>query len=376
MKCDRINFIISWTNAHKFRKDTENQAGRMERMQPVYERFIENPDFTKPDFIELIKCAEDPEAVRRLKEEAVRIREIYYGKKVFTRGLIEYTNYCKNDCYYCGIRKSNTNAKRYRLTEDEIMACCENGYELGFRTFVLQGGEDAYYTDDRMVAIIKKIKEAYPECALTLSIGEKSYESYKRFREAGADRYLLRHETANEEHYRKLHPEKMSLAVRKNCLYDLKKLGYQVGAGMMVGSPYQTTEDLAEDLVFLKELQPEMVGIGPFIPHHDTQFAKEPAGSVEMTLFLLAVIRILLPKVLLPATTALGTMDPLGREKGLQAGANVVMPNLSPVKNRKQYELYDNKICTGEEAAECRGCMGRRVASVGYELVTERGDAV
>lgn len=214
------------------------------------------------------------EAVRRLKEEAVRIREIYYGKKVFTRGLIEYTNYCKNDCYYCGIRKSNTNAKRYRLTEDEIMACCENGYELGFRTFVLQGGEDAYYTDDRMVAIIKKIKEAYPECALTLSIGEKSYESYKRFREAGADRYLLRHETANEEHYRKLHPEKMSLAVRKNCLYDLKKLGYQVGAGMMVGSPYQTTEDLAEDLVFLKELQPEMVGIGPFIPHHDTQFSK------------------------------------------------------------------------------------------------------
>lgn len=376
MKCDRINFIISWTNAHKFRKDTENQAGRMERMKPVYERFIENPDFTKPDFVELIKCAEDPEAVRRLKEEAVRIREIYYGKKVFTRGLIEYTNYCKNDCYYCGIRKSNTNAKRYRLTEDEIMACCENGYELGFRTFVLQGGEDAYYTDDRMVEIIKKIKEAYPECALTLSIGEKSYESYKRFREAGADRYLLRHETANEEHYRKLHPEKMSLAVRKNCLYDLKKLGYQVGAGMMVGSPYQTTEDLAEDLVFLKELQPEMVGIGPFIPHHDTQFAKEPAGSVEMTLFLLAVIRILLPKVLLPATTALGTMDPLGREKGLQVGANVVMPNLSPVKNRKQYELYDNKICTGEEAAECRGCMGRRVASVGYELVTERGDAV
>ena len=376
MKCDRINFMISWTNAHKFRKDTENQAGRMERMKPVYERFIENPDFTKSEFVELIKCAEDPEAVRRLKEEAVRIREIYYGKKVFTRGLIEYTNYCKNDCYYCGIRKSNTNAKRYRLTEDEIMACCENGYELGFRTFVLQGGEDAYYTDDRMVAIINKIKEAYPECALTLSIGEKSYESYKRFREAGADRYLLRHETANEEHYRKLHPEKMSLAVRKNCLYDLKKLGYQVGAGMMVGSPYQTTEDLAEDLVFLKELQPEMVGIGPFIPHHDTQFAKEPAGSVEMTLFLLAVIRILLPKVLLPATTALGTMDPLGREKGLQAGANVVMPNLSPVKNRKQYELYDNKICTGEEAAECRGCMGRRVASVGYELVTERGDAV
>ena len=345
-------------------------------MKPIYEKFIENQDLTKEEFVELIKFADNPEAAGRLKEEAVRIREQYYGKKVFTRGLIEYTNYCRNDCYYCGIRKSNQNATRYRLTEDEIMACCENGYELDFRTFVLQGGEDAYYTDDKMVNIIRRIKEAYPDCALTLSIGEKSFESYKRFREAGADRYLLRHETANEQHYRKLHPEKMSLANRKNCLYDLKKLGYQVGAGFMVGSPYQTAETLAEDLMFLKELNPEMVGIGPFIPHHDTMFAEEPAGSVELTLYLLAVIRILLPKVLLPATTALGTMDPRGRDKGLQAGANVVMPNLSPVKNRKLYELYDNKICTGEEAAECRGCMGRRVASVGYELVTERGDAV
>ena len=343
-------------------------------MKPVYERFIENPDFTKSEFVELIKCAEDPEAVRRLKEEAVRIREIYYGKKVFTRGLIEYTNYCKNDCYYCGIRKSNTNAKRYRLTEDEIMACCENGYELGFRTFVLQGGEDAYYTDDRMVAIIKKIKEAYPECALTLSIGEKSYESYKRFREAGADRYLLRHETANEEHYRKLHPEKMSLAVRKNCLYDLKKLGYQVGAGMMVGSPYQTTEDLAEDLVFLKELQPEMVGIGPFIPHKDTVFAKETGGSLDLTLNLVAMLRLMNPNAMIPATTAVGTIDPRGREKAILSGANVVMPNLSPVSVRKNYMLYDNKLCTGDEAAECRKCLDARIRSIGYEIVTDRGD--
>ena len=343
-------------------------------MKPVYERFIENPDFTKSEFVELIKCAEDPEAVRRLKEEAVRIREIYYGKKVFTRGLIEYTNYCKNDCYYCGIRKSNTNAKRYRLTEDEIMACCENGYELGFRTFVLQGGEDAYYTDDRMVAIIKKIKEAYPECALTLSIGEKSYESYKRFREAGADRYLLRHETANEEHYRKLHPEKMSLAVRKNCLYDLKKLGYQVGAGMMVGSPYQTTENLAEDLVFLKELQPEMVGIGPFIPHKDTVFAKETGGSLDLTLNLVAMLRLMNPNAMIPATTAVGTIDPRGREKAILSGANVVMPNLSPVSVRKNYMLYDNKLCTGDEAAECRKCLDARIRSIGYEIVTDRGD--
>lgn len=345
-------------------------------MKPIYEKFIENPDLTKEELVELIKCTDNPEAVNRLKEEAVRIRTQYYGNKVFTRGLIEYTNYCRNDCYYCGIRKSNQNVTRYRLTEDEIMACCENGYELDFRTFVLQGGEDAYYTDDKMVRIIRRIKENYPDCALTLSIGEKSFESYKRFKEAGADRYLLRHETANEEHYGKLHPANMSLTNRKNCLYDLKKLGYQVGAGFMVGSPYQTEETLAEDLIFLKELKPEMVGIGPFIPHHDTMFAQEAAGSVDLTLYLLSVIRILLPKVLLPATTALGTMDPRGREKGIQAGANVVMPNLSPVKNRKLYDLYDNKICTGEEAAECRGCMGRRVASVGCELVTDRGDAV
>lgn len=345
-------------------------------MKPIYEKFIENPDLTKEELVELIKCADNPEAVNRLKEEAVRIRTQYYGNKVFTRGLIEYTNYCRNDCYYCGIRKSNQNATRYRLTEDEIMACCENGYELDFRTFVLQGGEDAYYTDDKMVRMIRRIKENYPDCALTLSIGEKSFESYKRFKEAGTDRYLLRHETANAEHYGKLHPANMSLANRKNCLYDLKKLGYQVGAGFMVGSPYQTEETLAEDLIFLKELKPEMVGIGPFIPHHDTMFAQEAAGSVDLTLYLLSVIRILLPKVLLPATTALGTMDPRGREKGIQAGANVVMPNLSPVKNRKLYDLYDNKICTGEEAAECRGCMGRRVASVGCELVTDRGDAV
>lgn len=256
------------------------------------------------------------------------------------------------------------------------MDCCENGYGLGFRTFVLQGGEDPFFTDERMTEIIREIKTRYPDCALTLSIGERSFESYRRFREAGADRYLLRHETADEAHYRKLHPENLTLANRKRCLRDLKALGYQVGAGFMVGSPGQTSAELAEDLCFLEELQPEMVGIGPFIPHHETPFAEAEAGSADLTLFLLSVIRILLPKVLLPATTALGTLDPRGREKGLLAGANVVMPNLSPVKNRKQYDLYDNKICTGEEAAECRECLAHRVESVGYRLVTERGDAV
>lgn len=345
-------------------------------MEKIAQKFLENQNLKKEEFVELIRCADDPETREALAERAVEIRKKYYGDKVYTRGLIEFTNYCKNNCYYCGIRRDNRNAKRYRLTEEEILACCKNGYELGFRTFVLQGGEDPYYTDERMEQIIRSMKEKYPECAVTLSIGERSMESYRRFREAGADRYLLRHETADEVHYRTLHPEEMSLQNRLECLRNLKALGYQVGAGFMVGSPNQTVECLAEDLLFLKDLEPQMVGIGPFIPHHDTVFAKEPSGSVDLTIYLLSVIRILLPKVLLPATTALGTMDPRGREKGLAVGANVVMPNLSPVKNRKQYELYDNKICTGEEAAECRGCLSRRVESVGYHLVSDRGDAV
>lgn len=332
---------------------------------------------TKEEFAELIEDAEAEEEIRQsLKKEAVRLRKKYYGLDVYTRGLIEFTNYCRNDCYYCGIRRSNRNAVRYRLTKKEILDCCENGYELGFRTFVLQGGEDMYYTDERMADIVRAIRKRYPDCAITLSIGERSYESYKFFREAGADRYLLRHETASEDLYRSLHPAKMSLAERKQCLYNLRELGYQVGAGFMVGPPGQSVSDLAEDLVFLKELNPHMVGIGPFIPHHDTRYAGEPAGSVDRTLLLLSIIRILLPKVLLPATTALGTMDPLGREKGLAAGANVIMPNLSPVKYRKEYELYDNKICTGEEAAECRDCLARRVESVGCRLVSERGDSL
>lgn len=345
-------------------------------MQKAAEKFLENTDLTKAEFISLIECAYDPETVRILAEEAVRIRREHYGDKVYTRGLIEFTSYCKNDCYYCGIRRSNKNAGRYRLSREEILACCENGYELGFRTFVLQGGEDMWFTDDRLEEIIRDIRGAYPDCAITLSVGEKSFESYKRFRKAGADRYLLRHETADEEHYGKLHPSSMNLKNRMRCLYDLKSLGYQVGAGFMVGSPGQTVECLAEDMLFLKELKPQMVGIGPFIPHHDTVFAEERAGSVELTLFLLSVIRILLPKVLLPATTALGTMDPQGREKGLLAGANVVMPNLSPLKNRKLYDLYDNKISTGEEAAEGRALLAKRVESVGFRLVNERGDAV
>lgn len=339
------------------------------------EKLITNHRLSKEEYIILLKNWKDPAIQKRLQEEASRLREQYYGNKIYVRGLIEFSNYCKNNCYYCGIRRGNQKAKRYRLTKEEILECCRYGHVLGFRTFVLQGGEDPYYTDERICDIVSSIKKEHPDSAVTLSIGEKSYESYEAFRKAGADRYLLRHETACPAHYGKLHPEEMQLSVRKQCLRDLKKLGFQTGAGMMIGSPGQTVETLAEDLLFLEELQPEMVGIGPFIPHHDTPFAKEPAGSVELTLFLLSVVRILLPEVLLPATTALGTMDENGREKGICHGANVVMPNLSPLQNRKNYELYDHKICTGEEAAEGLKQLEKRVASVHCSIDFSRGDA-
>lgn len=309
-----------------------------------------------------------------LFEKARSVTNRNFGNRIYVRGLIEFTNYCKNDCFYCGIRKSNRNAKRYRLTKEEILSCCENGYSLGFRTFVLQGGEDQFYTDDKITDLVFSIKKAYPDCAVTLSIGEKSEEAYRRFREAGADRYLLRHETANPEHYGKLHPPELSLANRMRCLEQLKGLGYQTGTGFMVDSPYQTTENLAEDLLFIKRFDPQMVGIGPFVPHHDTPFADFPAGKLERTLHLISILRLMLPNALLPATTALGTIHPEGREKGILAGANVVMPNLSPVGVRKKYELYDNKICTGEEAAECRFCLQNRMRKIGYEIVVDRGD--
>lgn len=309
-----------------------------------------------------------------LFEKARNVREKFYGKDVYMRGLIEFSNYCKNDCLYCGIRKSNLKANRYRLTKEEILDCCKEGYELGFRTFVLQGGEDMFFTDDVICGIVGEIKSNYPDCAVTLSIGEKSYESYKAYFDAGADRYLLRHETADNDHYGKLHPPQMSAENRKRCLYDLKKIGFQVGAGFMVGSPYQTEENLAEDMLFLKELEPHMVGIGPFISHKDTPFAHENSGTLELTLFMLGLVRLTLPKVLLPATTALGTIHPKGREKGILAGANVVMPNLSPTAVREKYMLYDNKICTGDESAQCRMCMQKRIESIGYKLVISKGD--
>jgi len=342
-------------------------------MTNLIDKLFETQNLLPEEFKELI-LGRTPELAKYLFEKSTQVRFIHYDHDVYIRGLIEFTNYCKNDCYYCGIRKSNQNADRYRLTEEEILECCKSGYELGFRTFVLQGGEDGYFTDDKLVNIIRAIKSLYSECAITLSLGERSHESYQKLYEAGADRYLLRHETANNDHYKRLHPENMTLENRKACLFDLKKIGYQVGCGFMVGSPYQTVDTLVEDLLFIKELQPHMVGIGPFIPHHDTPFAGQVGGTLELTLFMLGLVRLMLPQVLLPSTTALGTIDPMGREQGILAGANVVMPNLSPTTVREKYMLYDNKICTGDEAAECRFCMQKRMEGIGYEVVVSRGD--
>lgn len=324
--------------------------------------------------LRFLLSTEDEKVIAELSRCARETAQSIYGKKVYIRGLIEFTNYCKNDCFYCGIRRSNCKAERYRLTKEQILSCCETGYELGFRTFVLQGGEDLYYTDERICEIVSAIKDRYPDCAVTLSIGEKARESYQAYFDAGADRFLLRHETADVEHYGKLHPSEMSLENRKRCLWDLKEIGYQTGCGFMVGSPYQTIETIYEDLMFIRELKPEMVGIGPFIPQQDTPFGNQKAGTLQMTLRLLSVIRLIHPNVLLPSTTALGTIHPQGREMGILAGANVVMPNLSPVDVREKYKLYDNKICTGDEAAECRYCMQKRMENIGYEVVTERGD--
>ena len=317
------------------------------------------------------RTEEDEELARQL---ARKCTEKYYGRGVYTRGLIEFTNYCKNNCHYCGIQRGNQEVERYRLSKEEILSCCEEGYRLGFRTFVLQGGEDPYFTDEKIVEIVQTIKKAFPDCAVTLSIGEKSRASYEKYFLAGADRYLLRHETADKEHYQYLHPKELSWEHRMRCLKDLKDIGFQVGCGFMVGSPHQTAKTLAKDLYFIQEFQPDMCGIGPFIPQHATVFAKETAGTLHDTLFLLSLLRLIHPNMLIPATTALGTIDKRGRELGILSGANVLMPNLSPTAVRKKYLLYDNKICTGDESAQCRACLSRRMESIGAHLLVDRGD--
>ncbi|WP_461815747.1 [FeFe] hydrogenase H-cluster radical SAM maturase HydE [Faecalimonas sp.] len=344
-------------------------------MKQLIQKLKETQTLTKKEWRTLIEHR-TLELSEYLFSEAREVQKHYYGNRVYIRGLIEFTNFCKNDCFYCGIRKSNPHICRYRLTKEDILKCCQIGYPLGFRTFVLQGGEDGFFTDEKIIDIVSSIKSNYPDCAITLSIGEKSYDSYKAFFDAGADRFLLRHETYSTEHYRKLHPHTLHAKNRQQCLWDLKDIGYQVGTGFMVGSPYQTTENLVEDMLFLKALNPQMVGIGPFIPHHDTPFHNFPQGSLELTLFMLALIRLMLPKVLLPSTTALGTIAPNGREQGILAGANVVMPNLSPNTVRKNYMLYDNKICTDSEAAEGIEQLKTQLQTIGYEISVSRGDSL
>lgn len=311
---------------------------------------------------------------RELALKADSLRKNIFGNHIYIRGLIEFTNHCKNNCYYCGIRAGNGNIVRYRLSKEDILDCCKQGYSLGFRTFVLQGGEDSYYDDDRMEEIVSAIHSSFPDCAITLSLGERSYDSYLRLYKAGAERYLLREETSNEAHYKKLHPESMSFSNRMECLKNLKETGYQTGCGFMVGSPFQTTENIAQDLAFIQDFQPHMVGIGPYITHADTPFANMQNGTLEDTLLLISILRLINPRLLIPATTSLGTIHPLGREMGIKAGANVVMPNLSPISVRKKYMLYDNKICTGDESAECITCINTRMESIGYKVVTDRGD--
>lgn len=335
--------------------------------------YINVSDMKKEELSQLVSLKGDD---TELYKTADKIRRENYGDKVYIRGLIEVSSYCKNNCLYCGIRAGNKNAMRYRLSEEEILSCCKAGYELGFRTFVMQGGEDNHFTDEFMCRVIYKIKSLYPECAVTLSLGERSYESYKALKEAGADRYLLRHETANDNHYSRLHPEGMKLSERKKCLFNLKELGYQVGSGFMVGSPYQTWETLAEDLLFLKELEPQMIGIGPFISHKGTPFKNKESGSLYLTLKLISILRLMFPKALIPATTALSSISPVGREMGLKAGANVVMPNLSPEDVRAKYNLYDNKAYSGSEAAESLAILKNLVENAGYRVVVDRGDAL
>ena len=343
----------------------------MNQTENAVERLCAAHDLPDEALGSLIEKNTDAQA---LYSAADRVRKSIYGDEVYIRGLIEFTNYCKNNCYYCGIRCGNTAAVRYRLTKEEILACAKQGYTLGFRTFVLQGGEDPYFDTEKLCDIVYTLRTAYPDCAVTLSVGERDAADYRALYSAGAQRYLLRHETASHEHYAKLHPSSMSLENRKKCLFTLKEIGYQVGSGFMVGSPYQTTANLIDDLRFLQALDPDMIGIGPFIRHGETPFAAFESGTLEQTLRLVAILRLMFPHALIPATTALGTVHPQGRELGLKAGANVVMPNLSPVRVRKLYALYDNKICTGDEAAECRVCLERRVTSAGYRIVTARGD--
>ncbi|MGI6751728.1 MAG: [FeFe] hydrogenase H-cluster radical SAM maturase HydE [Anaerovoracaceae bacterium] len=342
-------------------------------MVTLIDKLYEEKILTREEFFKLLSSI-TPSLSEYLFKKAREVALSQFGNRIYIRGLIEISNYCKNNCYYCGIRSGNKKASRYRLTPEDILVCCQEGYELGFRTFVLQGGEDPGFHEDKMMDLIGEIKSRWPDCSLTLSLGEKPREIYQNYFDSGADRYLLRHETADEDHYRRLHPLSLTLKSRKRCLWDLKEIGFQVGTGFMVGSPFQTIDTIIEDLFFINQLSPEMIGIGPFLPHHDTPFCHRDPGSLDLTLFLVAILRLMIPGVLLPATTAVGTITEDGRERGILAGANVVMPNLSPLTVRKKYMLYDNKISTDEESAQGIQLLKKRLSKIGYEIVVDRGD--
>lgn len=344
-------------------------------MKELIDQLYKERNLDSNALCQLIALADDSQQELYLFKKARQKKEEVYQDKIYIRGLIELSNYCKNNCLYCGIRAVNTSIERYRLSKEQILDCTRYGYELGFRTFVLQGGEDPAYSDQYICDIVRQIKEEHPDCAVTLSIGEKTYESYKAYKDAGADRYLLRHETATESHYRMLHPEKMSFENRQRCLEDLKSLGYQVGSGFMVGSPFQTIEHIVADLRYLQQLEPDMIGIGPFIPHHQTPFADKEQGNLHLTLRLIAILRLMFPNALLPSTTALGSIHPQGRKMGLGCGANVVMPNLSPLDVRNLYKIYDNKAYVNAEAAEGIAILKKEAEEIGYKVVIDRGDA-
>lgn len=344
-----------------------------EKIRSLIESLAEHHTLGHAEY-ELLIQSRTADAAQMLAQKADEARRKIYGNTVFVRGLIEISSYCKNDCLYCGLRRSNAKCERYRLSADKIFACADEGYTLGLRTFVLQGGEDSFFTDRRLCKIISTLKEKHPDCAVTLSLGERSAQSYRSLKDAGADRYLLRHETADAFHYAQLHPAELSLENRIRCLHTLRECGFQIGCGFMAGSPFQTPSHIAADLKFIEEFKPDMCGIGPFIPHKSTPFAGERAGSADLTCFLLSIVRLIYPPVLLPATTALATIESGGRERGILAGANVVMPNLSPPDARKKYELYDGKLSSGAESAQEIAVLRKRLRKIGFEIVTDRGD--
>ena len=344
-------------------------------MRELIERLASDHRLDASQMGELLRSAtQDLNVLQQLRDNAVRTAREQFGLGIYIRGLIELSSFCKCDCLYCGLRRSNRTAERYRLTHEEVMACCREGYALGFRTFVLQGGEDGTHTDEWLVELISDMRRTYPDVAITLSLGERTEESYRRLKEAGANRYLLRHEAANEELYASLHPSSKGLKHRLECLEALKRCGYQTGMGMMIGVKGQSVDHIVEDLLLIERMQPEMVGIGPFLPHKATPLGSEPAGELNMVLATIAIVRLMLPKALLPSTTALATLHPRGRLEGILSGANVVMPNLSPSDVRAKYAIYENKASWGKEAAEGLSALESELNTIGYHIDYARGD--